>query len=104
MFSYTTNDVQTKTKTERILVQKVAGVKYNVMSFGALLQCVVYDPAERLAYTQMVSGCSGGAALLYVSFDTIKLWCALGILWLIRDVVVNLGSTFVVLRQLTKND
>lgn len=65
VFSYMTNMVQTETRIERVLTLKVAKVKYDATCLVSFFQFSQYARIERLAYPQMVSGCSGGGALLY---------------------------------------
>lgn len=64
---------QSRAGSECDMIQKDIDVEYHVTSLGAFLHCARYGPTERLPYPQMVSSCSGGDVLLYVSLCLIRL-------------------------------
>lgn len=73
---YTANKAQSRSGLKCDVIQKVTEVNYQVTSLGRFLHCAQYSPSDLLAYHQMVSGCSGGGALLSVQMSSIKLWYA----------------------------
>lgn len=62
-----TDKVQVGTRIERDITQRVVEVDCDVTLLGAFLRRACYWPIEWLVYVQIVSGCNGGRALLYVS-------------------------------------
>lgn len=64
--------IQTGTVSERDLIEKIAEVEFDVMTLGVFLRCARYGPVEPLAYPQMMAGCGGDGALLFVLLATIK--------------------------------
>lgn len=89
IFLYMTVKGQAGASMKCDLSQRIAEDVYHTMSLGAFLHCAWYGSIEGLAYPRMVYSCDGGSALLYVSLGSIKLWYAVGIRRLIRDMAMD---------------
>lgn len=58
------NKARPETGLDREWIQKVSGTQHHVLSLGVFSHCVRYGPTDRSAFSLIVSGCEGGAALL----------------------------------------
>lgn len=90
IFLYISDRLQYGTGLDHDLLHKVAEVGHHVMSLGPLLSCAWYGVIECLAHLWMVSDCSGGGALLYVSLSSIKSCYLVSICRLSLDMALDL--------------